>query len=389
VFDSIQYTGRSWWLPTVYYHNDAVARIVGSSPHQAFGLWLYDLAQGKLTQNLSAPQFVYAMKTFANFGNGHCSLMQIQQGGFRCKTARSLAAEPVGSSVGSSKGQDSGGALGIPQSTTAGQVSCMVEASLATGARGMLSCMDRSMQGIVRNDVKTPKELLSPSPDVSLQKLCSLRDEGDDPSVEGSPDSYETYERVKAVNEGLDFVKELGSAVIDTVLEPVIDAYDTFVDTFTMRDEYAPGGAFNGGGVLPAVGVRGRPSPDDPGGNCSNYLQRVKALFNCALGSDQIATGTTGTSNVQMKVYPGVNPGVIDDFSPKPLVGSAPLSCLAQGGDMVRTGLTDMKCALARCASPDEPCPCNKTSGGAGAAPVLGGPGYNPACLYGMTSDGT
>ncbi|GEM_PF-6994604 len=400
-FDTVQYSGRSWWLPVMYHDYNTERSLIRRFPGTALGLWLYDVRDGRLHQLTfgRANPAVYRglMRAFAHpgvFGQGDCSLLGMAGTGFVCGGGggdnRWMGGGGGGAGGGGGSGMGGGSGAGL---------SCMVSAAMNTGSLGTLSCMVRAGGlGGTRIPVTATSHL-------QIQGVFDTQCAQNDGS--GKAPRLPDYDKTKAGSEHAD-AKE--SHWYDAVLNFIHDL--NFVN-----------GGSGGGGSSSSSGSQSKPPPEPQpgqvgygqmkaardayfdrqraklnkhglkkfknkgghavnggvagggsgcGGNGTNAAARVAALFACT------GTGSArGGMSASGPRFPGAGGGGPLSM-PGPAAGgvgapSGLLSCAMQGGRLVRAGVHDRRCQQTDCA-PGASCSCNG-SGGPGQAAAIGAAG--------------
>jgi hypothetical protein len=433
-FDQIQYTGRSFWLPMVYYHNQKIRSLMSTYPRNELGFWVYDFNGGNLVRPGSPDtldRLLIAMQRFDNFGRGTCNLLDMSQAGFTC---RDTVPTKGGSSTSVAKGGQGGGVAGPGSGSSQVIAGCIVNAGRSSGGRGMLACAGKAMAGLRPSVNDRPTD-----PGASIvDKSCALRDEtgGDpaDPEAEGKKPTK--WERIKDAagtaydagnSDTVGGVLKTGKDITVSVFMAVFDLTPPGIGELMQLAGPAGADLERGGmqaieakqaltkfdGTDPETGIyeyfRARESrvSTDPtankdqrtvsgdgeprGGGCSknasNAARRAQALYDCYQG-DGPATAGGGSPK----------PGVIDPtiaLTTEPQtsgLATGMMDCLTQGGSLVRVSANDPRCLKAKCVQ-GEPCSCDPGGGSGSQAGVEGGgqasaPRAGPDCIDGPCGPG-
>lgn len=406
VFDELQYTRKSWLMPVLQHYAATLAPMVGRYPKD-LGFYAFDWSRGSLVGGVDPSAFVQSMRTFSNYGDGSCSLLDMSQASFICKGW----VGKVGGGGGGAGGGGAKGAVGGLPSTprSASTLSCMIDAAKASGGRGQLGCAAKAVAGMTFDPrTTTPQSLLSGGlaggqPAIRDPRCALSEDAGNtgpqqDATAKGKEPS--AWEQIAAAAKGAaDYVKNVVLAVFDKTPPGVaelgqlasaegadavrgglqatqaIKARESLLSGNDDQAGYAYEDARNGRVMTePQANQRtaDRPSPlggIKGGGSCSrgsNAARRANALYDCISGGTKPPTNRGPHNPVIALVDPGQ-------------VQTAPtgaLACMQQAGDMPRVSFDDPKCAMTRCAQGALSCPCN--GGGGVGGSKLEASGFTP-----------
>ncbi|MDF0644467.1 MAG: hypothetical protein P0111_10575 [Nitrospira sp.] len=233
-FDQLQYTQRSWWMPTLVFHAYPLGPIMARYPRQELGFWVFDEESNRLTRTNSfndIDRLIGSMQRPETFGDFKCSLMQMSKNAFMCPQD--------GQGSGGKGGQPGKGGLpGISAPSSA--VSCVLAAANDAGMRGQMQCLQRAVTGVKVSPFTTPSELLNPAPSSSgiRDKLCALSDnEGDGTNTTGNEEKKpggikQTIQSIK--NKASETAQDLQKkwAEVKEFVETAVEKAKEFKDAF-------------------------------------------------------------------------------------------------------------------------------------------------------------
>lgn len=391
VFDALQYTRRSYWLPAMKFHNGRLAPIVSRYPKADLGFFLFDWSRGALVAGPDPVALAASMRDFANYGDGTCSLLEMSRSAYVCK---GWIGKSGGGSGATGKLGSVGGLPSVPSEPSG--VACVVEAARSTGARGQLGCAAKATGGMTIDPRGNPKDLLSKGlaggqPGVRDPHCALSQDAGgtggntDPAAAKKEPTKWET-------------IKEYASKAKDILIDVFVNVFDKTPPIISdLKPLASTEGADAERGVLQMLQEQsardalltddgadkyyqqreGRVTTDpqagkdqrtaDPfggggplgnrgGGSCgrgSNAARRAHALYDCITGGTKVPAGS---KNPLVSL---VDPGQVQT----PMAGA--LACVAQGGDLPRQSFEDPRCKTVRCAPGALSCPCDRAGGGA------------------------
>lgn len=383
-FEQLQFTRSSWWLYAVVANQRAIGNYMRDYPRD-LGVLLYDFNRAALVQSPAVDAVLAALSDFSRFGEGNCSLLEMSRSEFRCRHGGAPGL-PGARQI----GPDAGG--GLPSNLqTGGTTVCVIDSARASGPRGMLMCAAQVTAGMTIDPRASPKQLFQPQPAVRDPR-CALSDEAQDaPKTE--PPKADPKAADKPAVEPPSWLQKVGEAVwgaitalFDKTPDPLPSAdlaskqgadaarnaligleRNKALDNLTSNDPDAYGRYLKAKEGLPATAdFEGRQGPDvgpfgggrgGCGASATVASSRLRALQSC-MGGD---AGPTPTRSG------GVDPTIalLADAGKAP---PAAMACHMQAGDLVRAGMDDPKCAVARCVDAQS-CPCNRgPTPGAGQA---------------------
>lgn len=391
VFDQLQYTRRSWWLPMMKFHADKLAPIVARYPRTELGFYALDWSRNTLSRGVDPVAMSASMRDMANYGDGTCSMLDLSRAGFKCN-----GWVGKGGMGGGSKGGSGGGAPGgLPSIPSGGSsVACIASAAASTGARGQLGCAAKAIAGMTFDPrTTTPQTLLAQGiaggqPGVRDPK-CALSEDAGNKGGQTDPEAAKkeptTWEKIKdtaskaagiavdvvvavfdktppvvsdlkplASPEGADAARgalqmlQAGAARDALLSDDAAEKYNEAREGRVVTDPKANQRTVDGAGGP----LGGGPSPGACGRG-SNAARRARALFDCISGDSPKPT-TRGPNN---PLISRVDPDQVQT----PPTGA--MACMMNGGDMPRDGFNDTKCANARCVQGALSCPCDKAGG--------------------------
>ena len=399
VFDQLQYTRRSWLLPTLYHHANTIGPMVARYPKD-LGFYAFDWSRGTLVGGIDPVGFANSMRNLTSYGDGSCTLLDMSSQQFFCKGW--VGAGGLGGGGGG--GGKNGAVGGLPSTPrTSGAVSCIVAAAGSTGGRGQLACASKAVAGMTFNPrTTTPASLLQSGlagGQAVKDPRCALSEDA------GNGGKQQDTEAKKKEPSTWDKLADGAKAAANYVKDVVMTKFDkTPVGVAELSQLASPEGADAVRGGLQAAGeIKARESllnddgvedyykqregrvVKDPqannqrtidrpgivggggGGSCgrgSNAARRANALYDCISGGVKPPQNRGPNSPVIALTDPA-------QVQPPPPTGA--LACMQQAGDMVRNGVSDPKCAMARCAQGALSCPCDKPGGPGGSGITQGG----------------
>lgn len=383
-FEQLQFTRSSWWLYAVAANQRAFGNYMRDYPRD-LGVLLYDFNRAALVQSPAVDAVLAALSDFSRFGDGNCSLLEMSQSEFRCRRGGAPGL-PGARQI----GPDTGG--GLPSNLqTGGTTACVIDSARASGTRGMLMCAAQVTAGMTIDPRASPKQLFQPQPAVRDPR-CALSDEAQDaPKTE--PPKADPKAADKPAVEPPSWLQKVGEAIWGAItalfdktpdLLPSADLAskqgadaarnaliglerNEALNNLTSNDPDAYGRYLKAKEGLPATAdFEGRQGPEvgpfggrrgGCGASATVAASRLRALQRC-MGGD---AGPTPTRSG------GVDPTIalLADAGKAP---PAVMACHMQAGDLVRIGMDDPKCAVARCVDAQS-CPCNRgPTPGAGQA---------------------
>lgn len=391
IFDQLQYTRRSHWLPMMKFHADRLAPIVARYPKAELGFYAYDWSRNTLSRGVDPMLMAGSMRDFGNYADGTCSMLEIAGAGYKCKGW--VGKGGIGGGGAGGRGGADGGLPSIPAGNAS--VSCVASAAKSSGARGQLGCAAKAVAGMTFDPRTTsPQSLLQQgitggAPGVRDPK-CALSQEAGNSGGNTDPEAAKkeptTWDKIK------DVASKAAGIAIDVVVS-VFDKTPPVISELKGAASAEGADAVRGGlqaaqeisareallkddGVEEYYGKREgrvttepqanqRTGPDrgplggGPGagacGRGSNAARRARALFDCVTGDSPKPTTNRGPNN---PLISRTDP----DQMQTPATGA--MACLMNGGDMPRSGFDDPKCSLARCVQGAASCPCDKPGGG-------------------------
>ncbi len=387
IFDQVQYTRASWWLMTLNFDAGRIQPYMANYPRQELGLWMYDFRNGLMVKSAvvdNMDRLLWSARSLNNFGRGNCTLLDMSTKGFVCRD-QDLG---IGSGTGGPPPNDRGGVPMAPAGTLPpNDGACMLGTVSSSGVRGQLMCVRRALGPIGSPMLLTPADFMKYGENQAgiHDKICARGepaqtddDQADDAAADDKPAEKSTWDKVK------DAAGSVKDVVVSVVLA-IFDKTPPVIDTLTQGASVA--GADGVRGVLqsdqeftarqslmtddgydkyesqrnnrvttePQANQRLVDGNSATGGACggrgSNAAKRAEALFQCIAGNEMQNAMRSGA------VMSGLDPR-LTRMNPDEATGGPTMSCLIQGGDLVRRGPTDARCAVARCAA-GEPCPCN------------------------------
>ena len=390
IFDQVQYTHSSWWLMTVNFDAGRIQAYMANYPRKEMGLWMYDFRNGLMVKSAvidGMDRLLWSARSLNNFGRGNCSLLDMSTTGFSCLDRE----RGRGSGTGGPPPNDRGGAPSAPTGTLPpNDGACMLGTVSSAGVRGQLSCVGRAVGPIGVPLLLTTADFMKYGENQAgiHDKICARGEDadaaGDDAADDSSADSKSggksTWDQVKdAAGKVADAVGSLVDALFNKT-PPVIDVLAqgaTAEGADGVRGVLQADQAFTARQALLSDDENGYEKYDaqrnnrvtrDPqanqrlvdgnsaaggacGGRGSNAAKRAQALFQCITGNEMLSGMQPGA------ITSGLDPR-LTRTNPDETTGGPTMSCLIQGGDLVRRSPTDARCAVARCAA-GEPCPCN------------------------------
>jgi hypothetical protein len=343
-FDQIQYTGRSWWLPVMHHHRNAVIQHLRAGYEgRELGLWFYDTPAAALIYHgfdagqtgsdaLTGPMFA-AFGNPGQFAGGECDLLTMAGADFHCTQS---AAAGLG-------GGGGGGGGGMGAAAGGGTMACVIAAAQSTGHHGMLTCMARAGGGGTMRHA--PSAHTGPTIRGVLDNQCAMHSGGDQSSTaEEAPAHISSDEEMEAN------VQEMLKEILRLAQER----------QRILREQGVGGRKVE---IGPLTGRRGMPAPGQEGtcADGTNAAQRVASLFACTGGS-----GFGGTS----AGLPEDGGATVSYPAPGATTGGTGLSemiaCSMQGGGLIRSDPTDERCTVMTCPQGSETCSCDGDAGGRG-----------------------
>lgn len=395
LFDQLQYTRRSWWLPMMKYHADRLAPVISRYPKNELPFYVYDYSRNALARGVDPMLLAQAMRNFGNFADGTCSLLEMANVGYKCKGWVGKG----GLSGGKGGAGADGGLPSIP--TGNASIACITSAAMSTGPRGQLGCAAKAVSGMTFDPHTSPQSLLSQGitgggPGIRDPQCARSQDAGNaggQTEPEAAKKEPSTWDKIKdaaskAVGVAVDVVvsvfdktppvvsdlKPLASpegadaargalqmlqanAARDALLtDDGIDKYNQARDGRVTTDPQA-----NNNRTIDGLGPLGGGPSGGACGRGSNAARRAHALYDCITGGGPKPTNR-GPNNPLVSLTDPAQ-------TQTPTTGA--MACLMNGGDMPRTSVNDPKCAMAQCVQGAVSCPCNKP-GSPGGATVLG-----------------
>lgn len=400
VFDELQYTRRSWWLPMMNHHANKLAPVIARFPKAELGFFAYDWSRNTLSRAGDPSLMASSMRDFSNYGDGSCSMLEMAGAGFKCKGW-------AGAAGGGGKG-GAGAKGGMPSVPGGGgSVSCIATAAQSSGARGQLGCAAKAIAGMTFDPrTATPQTLLAQgaaggSPGIRDPR-CALSEDAGNGGTQTDP------EAAKKEPSNWEKIKDTAAKAVGIAVDVVVSVFDktppVISDLKPLASAEGADAVRGGLQMLQANAAREALLSDDGikdyydkregrvvtdpqankrtvdgfrgplggggGGSCgrgSNAARRAHALYDCVTGGTPIPTNR-GPNN------PIVGMRDPDQVQTKP---TGALACMVNGGDMPRASFDDPKCAAARCAQGATSCPCNQP-GGPGGTKVVGGGSLTP-----------
>ena len=407
VFDQLQYTRRSYWLPMMKFHANKLAPVIARYPKADLPFYALDWSRNALSSGVDPALMAASMRDFGNYADGTCSMLEMAGAGYKCKGwVGKNGLGGGGGGAGAGAGGAGGGLPSIP--TGNASVACVASAARSTGMRGQLGCAAKAVAGLTFDPrTTTPQSLLQQGLAGGAGGLrdpkCALSAEAGNAGANTDPAAAKkepiTWEKVKDVAS-----KAIGIA-IDVVVS-VFDKTPPVVSELKGAASAEGADAVRGGlqaaqeisareALLKDDGVEayykqreGRVTTDPQanqrtgnrdngplggrgGGGCgsgSNASRRAHALYDCISGDSPRPT-SRGPNNPLV--------GMRDPEQVQTPVTGA-MACMMNGGDMPRNGPIDAKCATTRCSPDATSCPCNKPGAGGGPRTALGGGTLSP-----------
>jgi hypothetical protein len=392
MFDQLQYTRRSWWLPIVNHHLPALMSVVATYPKADLGFYAYDWSRNALSRGIDPMALVMSMRDPSNYADGSCTILEMAMPGAAYKCKGWVGTNGIGG-AGNIVGGAVGGLPSVPGNDSG--VGCVLSAARATGPSGQLGCAAKAVAGMTFDPRTSPSTLLSlgvvgGAPGVKDPHCALSQDAG------GSARHSDS----EAVNrEPPSFVKKLVNLIVDVFVSvfdktpPVIsdvkpllseEGADAARGTLQMLQEVeARNALLSDDGIEKYYEARENRVTTDPQANqrtidtgigpgagggtgCergSNAARRLHALNDCLMGGPSLPPNR-GPGNPLIALY---DPNQMQT----PVKGA--LACLLNGGDMPRAGFNDPKCAIAQCGPEALSCPCDRGGGSqkmGGALPV-------------------
>ena len=402
VFDQLQYTRRSYWLPMMKFHADKLAPIIARYPKAEFGFLVFDWSRNSLSTGVDPMLMAASMRDFNNYADGTCSMLEMAGAGFRCKGW--VGQNGLGGAGAGGSGGAGGGLPSIPSGNAS--VACVASAARSTGVRGQLACAAKAVAGVTFDPRSTTAQdllqqgLAGGSPGIHDPGCTLSQDAG---NVGGNTDLTAAKKEPTTWDKIKDAASKAGGVVIDVVvsifdmtpplisdLKPLASAEGSdaargglqaaqaiSAQNALMTDDAAESYQKKRDGRVmtdPQANQRTVNNTNDPlggrgGGGCSNgsnAARRAHALFDCITSGGTMPTNRGPNNPLIARPDP--------DQVQTPATGA--MACMMNGGDLPRSGVDDPKCAMARCAPGAAACPCDKLGGAGGLG--LGGTPTQP-----------
>jgi hypothetical protein len=323
-------------------------------------------------------------------------MLEMAGAGFKCKgwVGRNGMGGGGGGGGGGRGGGAGGGLPSIP--SAGGSVACMTAAAQSTGIRGKLGCAAKAVAGMTFDPRTTsPQGLLSQGIEGGAPGIkdprCALSADAGNGGGQTDPAA------AKKEPTRWDKIKDAAGKAVDIVIDVVVSVFDktppVVSDLKPLASDQGADAVRGGLQMLQAQSARDALLSDDaaekyeekrdgrvmtdpkanqqrtagdlgglPGsapaagacGRGSNAARRAHALFDCISGDSPKPTNRGPNNPLVARHDP--------DQIQTPVTGA--FACVANGGDLPRSGFNDPKCANTRCVEGAMSCPCDKPGGG-------------------------
>lgn len=393
-FDQLQSSGASFWWQIIAMRENEYKEILRQYPAKELGIFAYDVRFGELKRirlNNAAELMLDALMRSEDLFSKHCYIGDMVQKSKKKKHGIKTNIDASLLQCGSNDSPSGADSNNIGKSNIPSRMSCLVAVVNSTGVRGQISCV-RKVFDSLGPDVRNPRPGeadLKGVPD----RMCALSQPDGGTAPKNDDKTAIDMESEKNVLEKLwdsvkdavlpeplslaeKFASEEAAVTSGTVLKVQQEAWfkDHLADipaervaeerekwnnmTTEERQKFIK--------ETNATKPKGRPVVDGPttGDPCSDptgAYARTQAAYQCLMGEAiRGRTAPSGPPGPRPSMRGGaiglsVNPEH-EEFQP-----SAAMSCFMQGGENIRLNVVDSRCAVARCADPDN-CTCNGKS---------------------------